>query len=128
MVNSEKSGIPLTEAEVKEALGITGTGSEDIDLLTYNPFEVGSSATSEQKQLAASVEVASQQVSAVVGTLTAAAKASGIAEPDAFAESLKAVSTFVKEQSDASVTVDLTNSTQLTAVADKVSTGTLSIG
>ena len=122
MVNSEKSGTPLTEAEVKEALGITGTGSEDIDLLTYNPFEVGSSATSEQKQLAASVEVASQQVSAVVGTLTAAAKASGIAEADAFAESLKAVSTFVKEQSDASVTVDLTNSTQLTAVADKVST------
>ena len=122
MVNSEKSGTPLTEAEVKEALGITGTGSEDIDLLTYNPFEVGSSATSEQKQLAASVEVASQQVSAVVSTLTAAAKASGIAEADAFAESLKAVSTFVKEQSDASVTVDLTNSTQLTAVADKVST------
>ena len=122
MVNSEKSGTPLTEAEVKEALGITGTGSEDIDLLTYNPFVVGSSATSEQKQLAASVEVASQQVSAVVSTLTAAAKASGIAEADAFAESLKAVSTFVKEQSDASVTVDLTNSTQLTAVADKVST------
>ena len=126
MVQSEKSGTPLTEAQVKEALGITGAGSESINLLTFNPFEIGSTASAEQKQLAASVEIASQQVSAVVTSMTAAAKASGISETDAFAESLKAVSTFVKEQADASTTVDLTNTTQLTEVANKVSTAVAS--
>jgi len=95
MVQSEKSGTPLTEAQVKEALGITAVGSDSINLLTFNPFEIGSTASAEQKQLAASVEIASQQVSAVVTSMTAAAKASGISETDAFAESLKAVSTFV---------------------------------
>jgi len=121
MVQSEKSGTPLTEAQVKEALGITAVGSDSINLLTFNPFEIGSTASAEQKQLAASVEIASQQVSAVVTSMTAAAKASGISETDAFAESLKAVSTFVKEQADASTTVDLTNTAQLTEVANKVS-------
>jgi len=121
MVQSEKSGTPLTEAQVKEALGITAVGSDSINLLTFNPFEIGSTASAEEKQLAASVEIASQQVSAVVTSMTAAAKASGISETDAFAESLKAVSTFVKEQADASTTVDLTNTAQLTEVANKVS-------
>ena len=121
MVQSEKSGTPLTEAQVKEALGITAVGSDSINLLTFNPFEIGSTASAEQKQLAASVEIASQQVSAVVTSMTAAAKASGISETDAFTESLKAVSTFVKEQADASTTVDLTNTAQLTEVANKVS-------
>ena len=108
----------MTEAQVQEALGIVG----DVDLLSFNPFDVGATATDAQKQLARDVEVTSQKVSAVVTSMAAAAKASGVSAADSFKASLEAVSTFVKEQSDATATVDLTDTTQLTAVADKVAT------
>ena len=109
----------LTEAQVQEALGITG----DVDLLSFDPFADGANAT-----LAAAIETTSQQVSAVVTSLSAAAKASGVSDADSFKESLKAVSTLVQEKvtaregGDATAKVDLTDTTQLTSVADKVAT------
>jgi len=108
----------MTEAQVQEALGIVG----NVDLLSYNPYDIAATVTDAQKQLARDVEVTSQKVSAVVTSMAAAAKASGVSAADSFKASLEAVSTFVKEQSDASAAVDLTDTTQLTAVADKVAT------
>ena len=114
----------LSEAEVQSALGISG----DVDLLSFNPFDVGASATDAQKQLARDVEVTSQKVSAVVTSMAAAAKASGVSAEDSFKASLEAVTSFVQEKAaaiaggDATAKVDLTDTTQLTAVADKVAT------
>ena len=108
----------LSEAEVQAALGISG----DVDLLSFNPFDVGASATDAQKQLARDVEVTSQKVSAVVTSMAAAAKASGVSAEDSFKASLEAVTSFVQEKASSNAAVDLTDTTQLTAVADKVAT------
>jgi hypothetical protein len=106
----------MTEAEVQAALGISG----DVDLLTFNPFSVGATSTDAEKELAKNIEVSSQQVGAVLTALTASASASGMTAADAFTESLKAVSEFVKTKSAASEAVDLTDTVQLKAVADTV--------
>ena len=117
----------LTEAQVQDALGITA----DVDLLSFNPFAAGADAT-----IAATVEKTSQQVSAVVTSMTAAAKSSGVSAVDAFAESIKAVTEVVQSKVTAreaavaagqdpdvvAAAVDLTDSAQITAVADKVAT------
>ncbi len=106
----------MTEAEVQAALGISG----DVDLLTFNPFSVAATATDAEKELAKNIEVSSQQVGAVLTALTASASASGMSAADAFTESLKAVSEFVKTKSAASEAVDLTDTVQLKEVADTV--------
>ena len=106
----------MTEAEVQAALGISG----DVDLLTFNPFSVAATATDAEKELAKNIEVSSQQVGAVLTALTASASASGMTAADAFTESLKAVSEFVKTKSAASEAVDLTDTAQLKEVADTV--------
>jgi len=106
----------MTEAQVQAALGISG----DVDLLAFNPFSISATATDAEKELAKNIEVSSQQVGAVLTALTASAAASGMTAADAFSESLKAVSEFVKTKSTASEAVDLTDTTQLKAVADTV--------
>ena len=108
----------MTEAQVQAALGISG----DVDLLAFNPFSISATATDAEKELAKNIEVSSQQVGAVLTALTASAAASGMTAADAFSESLKAVSEFVKTKSTASEAVDLTDTTQLKAVADTVKT------
>ena len=112
----------LSEDQVQEALGI----SKEVDLLTFNPFEVTENATASEKKLARDVEVKSQMASSVLTSMAAAAKASGLSAEDAFQISLNSVSALVVEkaedrvQGDSSAEVDFTDVAQLSNIADKV--------
>ena len=93
----------LTEQEVQEALGLDG----DVDLLTFNPYDLGEDATDEEKALAAKVEVTSQSVGVVLTAMTAAAKGAGLNAEEAFKASLKAVAEVVVETAQSKGTVNL---------------------
>ena len=112
----------LSEDQVQEALGI----SKEVDLLTFNPFEVTENATASEKKLARDVEVKSQMATSVLTSMAAAAKASGLSAEDAFQISLNSVSALVVEkaeervQGDSSAEVDFTDVAQLSNIADQV--------
>lgn len=80
----------LDEAEVKEALGL----SDVANILEFNPYSETLSA--EEKEVAAKVEVASQQIAAVVQTMAAASEGAGLTQAEAMATSIAAVAKVVE--------------------------------
>lgn len=116
----DKSNGTITEAQLQEILGFDP--SDNIDLLNFNPFAVENEGT-----LARDLEVASQQLGAVLTSVTASATAAGLSSADAFTESLSAIVTVVtnKTDSDGNVTgqvslTDISQNGDLDAIADAV--------
>jgi len=100
----------LSEAQVKDVLGLPA----NMDVKTFNPFK--ENKTAEEETIALAAEKVALKVHTTISTIQASAKGAGLDLADAFATAIEAVADVVKEQSNAGLKADLSD----TAVIDKV--------
>ena len=104
----------LTAEDVASVLSLP----DGVDPLTFNPYGAGVDAA---KALA--VEKVSQQVMSVVNSFAAAAEGAGASKTDAFKASMKSFVEVIKTKATSNdKTIDLTNSTDLDLIKNKVAT------
>ena len=109
--------LATAEAQVKSAFGL-----EDVaDVLSFNPYSLDENASDADKKAAMKVEAASQQVAAVIQSLSSAAEGAGLSTADAVTQSIKALTEVVQANNSGSA-LDLSDSTVLSDVVSKTKT------